>query len=335
MRIPRVSRYLGAALVGLSLAACAAAPSLASVQTFEQGQFSFESYQELSWAEILQKRLEGKQKVQIPAELMLPKTVAGRVPAMVIMHGSGGLRQREYRYARELNKEGIGAVVLDSFNPRGVATTGGQQERVTTSTMLGDVYALLNLLQNHPKVDPDRIGIMGFSKGGSVTVFAVDEQIRSALASGTNRFALGVAFYPACVTQLRRVSPTGAPLFMLLGEQDSYVPAVQCERYIEKMKAAGFSVTAIKYADAHHGWDSSSPVRFLEFDYSYGKCSFEVDEAGVAVDLNSRLPVTSVESVRKAIKSCGTWGVWVGGNEEATRKSLADLTAILKRAFAR
>ena len=329
-------RCLEAALVALSLAACAAAPPLASLQTFEQGAFAFESYQELSWAEILQKRLDGKQKIKIPAELLLPKTVAGRGPAMVIMHGSGGLsHQREYRYAGELNKEGIGAVVLDSFSPRGVATTGGQQERIATSTMLGDVYALLNLLQTHPKVDPDRIGIMGFSRGGSVTVFAVDEQVRSALATGTNRFAVGVAFYPACVAQLRQVSPTGAPLFMLLGEQDSYTPAVQCERYIEKMKASGFPVTTIKYPNAHHGWDSSSPVRFIHFDYSYGKCSFEINETGVAVDLTSGLPVTSVEDARNAIQRCGTWGVWVGANEEAARKSLADLKAILKRTFAR
>lgn len=328
-------RRLEAALVSLSLAACTTTPALARAQAFEQGQFSFESYQELGWAEILQKRLDGKQKIKIPAELLLPKPMAGPVPVMVIMHGSGGLRQREYGYASELNREGIGAVVLDSFTPRGVATTGGQQERIATSTMLGDVYALLNLLRNHPKVDPDRIGIMGFSKGGSVTVFAVDEQVRSALATGTNRFAVGVAFYPACVTQLKRVSPTGAPLFMLLGEQDSYTPAMQCEGYIEKMRASGFPVTAIKYADAHHGWDASFAVRFMQFDYSYGKCRFEIDEAGVALDLNSRLPVTSIEDARKAIRSCGTWGVWVGANEEAARKSLVDLKTILKRAFTR
>ncbi len=319
-----------------TLAACTAAPLLTNLQSFDRGSFSFESYQELTGAEILQNRLAGKPKIRIPAELMLPADAPGRVPAVVIMHGSGGLRQeREYRYARELNKEGIAAVVLDSFSPRGVATTGGQQERVLTSTMVGDVYALLNLLQTHPRIEPDRVGVMGFSKGGSVTVFALDEQVRTALASGGARFAVGVAFYPGCVTQLKRPKPTTAPLFMLLGEQDSYTPAVQCERQAASMKAAGGAVTVMKYSDAHHAWDAWFPVQFTRFDYSYGNCAFEVDEGGTLVDLKAGRLLQNADAIRTAIEACGTRGVWVGANVEAARKSLADLKAILRRVLAK
>jgi dienelactone hydrolase len=324
-------------LIGLgALAACSSTPPLATLDRFDRGAFSFESYEGLTWADILQQRLARKPKVRIPAELLWPAGASGRRPVMIIMHGSGGLRQeREYRYARELNKEGIAAVVLDSFSPRGVATTGGQQERVTTSTMVGDVYALLNLLQTHPQVDVDRIGLMGFSKGGSVTVFALDEQVRSALAVGGARFAVGVAFYPGCVTQLKRPKPTGAPLFMLLGEQDSYTPAVQCERQAASIRAAGGTVTVLKYAGAHHGWDSPSPLQFTRFDYSYGNCASEVDESGAVTDLRTGRRLDSPDAIRAAIEACGTRGVWVGANADAARQSLADLKTILKQTLAR
>jgi dienelactone hydrolase len=323
-------------LVAVMLAACAPTRPVTSLRDFPQGSFTFESYQELAWGEIFQSRLDGKPKIGIPAELLLPKQVSGPVPVMVIMHGSGGLRyEREYRYAEELNKEGIGAVVLDSFSTRGVRRTAAQQQRLSTLTMVGDVYALLNLLTNHPRIDPHRIGLMGFSKGGSVTVFALDERVRSALAVGAARFAVGVAFYPGCFVYLRRPRPTPAPLHMLLGEQDSYTPAVQCERQAASLRAAGGTVTIIKYPDAHHGWDATRAVRLINSDYSYGRCRFEIEETGTIVDVNSGRRLLSAEDANQAMAACSIQGVSVGANEDAARRSLADLKAILKTSFTR
>src|SRR5262245_12675425 len=321
-------------LVAVILTACVR--PVTSLQDFSQGTFTFQSYQDLAWGEILQARLDGKPKIGIPADLLLPRQVSGAVPAMIIMHGSGGPRyEREYRYAEELNKEGIGAVVLDSFSTRGVRATAAQQQRLSPFTMVGDVYALLNLLTSHPRIDPHRIGVMGFSKGGSVTVFALDEQVRRALAVGSARFAVGVAFYPGCFVYLRQPRPTTAPLLMLLGEQDSYTPAVQCEHQAATLRAAGGAVTIIKYPGAHHGWDGSRAVRLLHSEYSYAGCRVEIDQAGMIVDVNSGRPLLTTEEAGQAMAACSTQGVTIGANEDAARRSLADLKAILKTSFTR
>jgi dienelactone hydrolase len=323
-------------LVAVMLAACAPTRPVTSLHDFTQGSFTFESYRDLAWGEIFSSRLDGKPKIGIPAELLLPKHVSGPIPVMVIMHGSGGLRyEHEYRYAGELNKEGVGAVVLDSFSPRGVRRTAALQQRLSTLTMVGDVYALLNLLTSHPRIDPHRIGVMGFSKGGSVTVFALDEQVRSALAVGAARFAVGVAFYPGCFVYLRRPRPTPAPLLMLLGAEDNYTPAVQCERQAASLRAAGGTVTIIKYPGAHQGWDTTEAVRLLNSDYSYGRCRFEIDPTGTIVDVNSGRPLLSAADASQTIAACSTQGVLVGANEDAARRSLADLKAILKTSFTR
>lgn len=324
------------ALIAVMLAACAPTRPVTSLHDFTQGAFRFESYRDLTWGELFQARLDGKPKIEVPAELLLPTQASGPIPVMVIMHGSGGPRyDREYRYAGELNKEGIGAAVLDSFAPREVRGNAAQQQRVASLTMVGDVYALLNLLTSHPRVDPHRIGVMGFSRGGSVTVFALDEQVRGALAVGNARFAVGVAFYPGCMMYLRRPRPTSAPLFMLLGEQDSYTPAVQCEQQAASLKSAGGTVTTIKYPGAHHGWDATRAVRLINSDYSYARCRFEIDPRGMIVDVNAGRPLLSPEDANLAMEACSTQGVLIGANEDAARRSLADLKAIVKTSFTR
>lgn len=329
----RWHRGLATALVlGLSLGLVggAAAAAHTHLRSADRETFSFESYEALSWASIVNQRVTGHRTVRIGGHVLLPPGAQGRSPVMVIMHGSGGLGGREHDYARALNREGIGAAILDSFTPRGVATTAGQQERVTSLTMLGDVYGLLNRLARHPRIDPARIGLMGFSKGGAVTLLAADDHMRRALAQAGNRFAVHVAFYPSCVIQVSVPRPTGAPLLMLLGGLDSYTPAAQCQRYIEKMRAAGFPVRSITYRNAHHAWDAFSPVQRSMIDYSYGGCTVDLDEAGGVTELTSGLSVDSPAAARKALEICGTPGVILGRNEAAARQSLEDLKAFVK-----
>ena len=298
---------------------------------FTGTEFAFESEERLYWDEILQNKRDRNPKVAIEAELFFPPAGTEPFPAVVLMHGSGGRGARLDRYARTLNDEGFAAVVLDSFGPRGVRTIGGRQEQVSTASMIGDVYALLEILDSHPRIDGARVAIVGFSKGGSVAMLSADEKVRKNLAKGDRRFAAHVAFYPGCVIKLKQVESTGSPLLVLLGAYDSYTPAEQCERYIARMRAADFPVQSITYANAHHGWDSDYPVRKSSFDFSYGDCEVEVDEKGRGLDGKTGAVINTRDraAVRKWIAACGVPGVWLGGNQEAREKSLADLKAFL------
>ena len=51
------------------------------------------------------------------------------VPAMLIMHGSGGIGQRGADYQQLLNFMGIATLRIDSFGPRGVRMTVDDQTR--------------------------------------------------------------------------------------------------------------------------------------------------------------------------------------------------------------
>ena len=70
---------------------------------------------------------------QVTAELYRPRE-GDRLPVAVIINSSGGISpQTELYYARVLAQNGMAALVIDSFAPRGVRRTGDDQNRVPQS----------------------------------------------------------------------------------------------------------------------------------------------------------------------------------------------------------
>ena len=121
------------------------------------------------------------------------------LPAMIISHGSGGVRpDREIAWADRLTAQGVAVLVLDSFGPRGITTTAEDQTQLPLAASIADALFALKLLASHPAIDPERIGIMGFSKGGQVALYTALEAFRRSQVEGGLRFALHIALYASC-----------------------------------------------------------------------------------------------------------------------------------------
>jgi len=102
----------------------------------------------------------------ISGELRIPRPGAERLPAVVLVHGSGGVGANVDRWAQELNGIGVSAFIVDSFTGRGIVNTAADQSQLSSLGMMVDAFRALELLGRHSRVDPARIGVMGFSKGG-------------------------------------------------------------------------------------------------------------------------------------------------------------------------
>ena len=88
------------------------------------------------------------------AELSLPDTVTGPVPAMVILHGSSGVTPGEWVWAKRINELGFVAFVVDSFTGRGIKNTEADQSQLSMTADIADAYAALRLLSTSPHYTP-------------------------------------------------------------------------------------------------------------------------------------------------------------------------------------
>ena len=276
------------------------------------------------------------QPVQIAATIYWPAK-PGVVPALVIHHGSGGISDdREGRYAREMAAMGVAAVVIDSFGPRGVRSTVQDQSAVTGQDFNLDAFNALKALAGNSRIDRTKIGITGFSKGGTSALLTSHERLAAAALPGDLRYALHVPFYPACVTQYYRPQTAGAPIYMLLGGADSYVGFEPCSTYAEALRAAGARIEVKVFPNAPHGFDSGKPY-FDRQGENFSQCVFQQQADGSYVERKSGIKTISADgkpiagAQANAFSACRTLGVSGGPNDAARTQSMEDLKTYVRR----
>ena len=246
-----------------------------------------------------------------------------RQPAMVIVHGHGGVSDaREGFWARELVASGVAALVVDSFAARGAGSSIEDQSRISTAKGLRDAHAAAGYLAAQDFVDAKRIGVMGMSWGGSVAMRAADRRRQG-------RFAAAISLYPGCVAQYRNPQP-GAPLLVLLAGRDDYTGAKSCADYAERIRAAGGAVQVKTYGDAHHGFDAEGRF-FSARAPSYRDCVLYIEDDGSTTYAKTGEPLDSPEKARDLMaRECMRSGATVAGDALVKRQALADVKAFLK-----
>ncbi len=105
-------------------------------------------------------------------ELRIPKPGSERLPAVILIHGSGGIGRNVDAWATEINSLGVAVFILDTFTGRGIVNTGSDQSQLGPLAMMIDAYRALARLAQHPRIDPGRIAVMGFSRGAVAAVYS-------------------------------------------------------------------------------------------------------------------------------------------------------------------
>ncbi|MFO1499888.1 MAG: alpha/beta fold hydrolase [Verrucomicrobiota bacterium] len=114
--------------------------------------------------------------LQLEATLLLPNVREGRVPGVAIIHGSGDSDRANpwtRAYAQALACRGIAVLHPDK---RGSGQSGGDWRSATLSDLANDALAALRCLRKEPGLDPDRLGLIGFSQGGDILPLAASRE---------------------------------------------------------------------------------------------------------------------------------------------------------------
>ena len=250
-----------------------------------------------------------------------------RAPAMVILHGFGGVSDaREGFWARELAAFGVASLVVESFSARGAGSSIDDQSRVSTAQGVRDAYAALGYLAQQEFVDPRRIGVMGMSWGGTVALRAADRR-RQGEGPG---FGASIPLYPGCVAQYRNPQP-GAPLLVLIGELDDYTGIRTCREYVERIRAAGGAAQVKVYPGAHHGFDGDAREAFSPQAQNYRDCVLYIEDDGTTTYGRTGEPLDSAQKAFDLMRrDCMRTGATVGANARARTDALRDVKAFLK-----
>ncbi|MBP0444472.1 dienelactone hydrolase family protein [Roseomonas sp. SSH11] len=268
----------------------------------------------------------------ITGVLAMPPRARGKVPAMIISHGSGGIRPgREMAWAERLNALGIATLVVDSFTPRGISATGADQSRLSLAASVADALSALRLLSTHPGIDASRIGIMGFSKGGQVALYTALEPFRRAVLPEGQRFALHVALYSSCSIPYKAEAVTGAPMLLLLGGADDYTPSAHCTRYAEWFRSKGSPVTMRVFEGAHHGFDVPEPPRFLSMVQSARDCGLDIgleSREGRIWHTGETIPG---DAIPRYLRGCMQRGGTFGGDGRALAAAIREVEEAVRQ----
>jgi dienelactone hydrolase len=288
----------------------------------------------------VESRFHGK-PLTVHAQVLLPdKHGGGKIPAMIVVHGSGGVRAvREFSYAREFNTLGVATIVIDSFTPRGIKSTVRDQSTISSYDMLVDAVSTLKAIARHPAIDPARIGIIGFSKGGTVAIKAALKRYIAPLAGNEASFALLIGMYPWCGDlPLDFQAANSAPMHMLLGADDRYVGLDSCREFGKRFAAAGGNLTLKVYPGAQHGWDTPGSTHWTEAaGQNSSKCIYDEVAPGTWVERGSQIKIAEnnrpTATAKKATAHCMTLGVSGGYNAQVRAQSMQDVRGFVREAF--
>jgi uncharacterized protein len=209
-------------------------------------------------------------QAKVRGELRMPESGDGALPAVLVLHTSAGYQgdRISLHYIERLNRAGIATLRISMF-------ADSRARPRSTRDVLPHAFGSLLYLAQHARIDPQRIGVLGFSYGGVMALVMTSAQVVREYTGGEARFAAHLAVYPVCSAHLQVLAGnnrmydaatyhkvTGAPAHILAGELDTYDEPDSCPKFVAALPQGvreHFGVTV--YPGSHHVFDEPGANR--------------------------------------------------------------------------
>jgi dienelactone hydrolase len=268
--------------------------------------------------------------VTVAGELRLAQG-NGKTPVVVMMHGSSGVGAATEAWVHAFNAMGISTFVIDGFTGRGLTAVGPDQALLGRLNLILDIYSSLDILARHPRVDPERIVLMGFSRGGQAALYASLDRFNKLWNKSGIQFAAYVPFYPDCSTSYATDTEVEArPIRIFHGTPDDYNPVASCKSYVERLRTAGRDVILTEYPDSQHAFDNgligANTISVSANAQTVRNCQIREGEGGVLMNAATQQPFTYNDA-------CVELNPHVGGNPETAKAARQAVINFMRELF--
>ena len=204
-----------------------------------------------------------------------------KYPVMFLIHHSGGSIMTEYKYYLQRN-------CIATFEPKIFFSRGSNRNEFDpdadiqwTTITQGAVDSLMaiDVIANNKQIDSSKIGIMGWSYGGSVSV-ETQNMFNLDVIKPKNQFALHLAYYTYCY-QYENTNTTDAPLtiFSPKGDKGEKTRNQVCHEWIKKISVNKPQKQIVDYENALHNFDGQ-PIKFDSGTVPDSQCRLYTDNNG-------------------------------------------------------
>jgi len=167
----------------------------------------------------------------------------GPFPAVIVLHTRGGIRDHLYEFASDLSRQGYVTSIVDYG--------------IETLPIVENYDQLITL----PEVDPNRIGMVGFSQGAGYTLHFTlsypDRKIRGI-----------VNYYAGCGWGCWHIErPHYPPALFLHGDLDDSVQPFELNDFCEMQRNMDKICEVHIYKGVYHAFDQDSPYYPGGLDY--------------------------------------------------------------------
>lgn len=254
---------------------------------------------------------------------------SGRLPLVILVHGSGGIEENVSAWERVFASLRISTFAIDSFTGRGIVSTVADQSQLGRLNMVLDLYRSLPVLAADPRIDPGRIAVMGFSRGGQATLYASLKRFQKMWNPSGIDPAVYIALYAPCITTyINDTRVTDHPIRIFHGRSDDWVEVTPCRAYFERLRRTAKDVQMTEFPNAWHAFDYPSlPSDPVVVPYAQTThCVLKEEPVGAIINMATHKPFTFADG-------CLGRGAHVAYSAKAVGATEEALKALLERIF--
>lgn len=242
---------------------------------------------------------------------------AGPFPAVVLMHGCGGLSpsMAPINWRKTFRGMGYATLIVESSTPRGwpanVCTNESASSTAAQADRRVEAHAAAKMLRKLPLIKKDAVVLMGFSHGAGTAMYVAQRSpgVDKAMDADerSEQYNALIANYPWCGrpgTELQfQTMPVPTPLLILIGDSDNYTPTQFCQAYAEqRVPISEDRVKLVIYPQTGHSFDSGLPATTItacggiearcgvRVSFGHNDVAFQQAKKDIAAFLKAKLP---------------------------------------------